>query len=306
MMIRCFRRCRSATTGWAAMFPVFSFPLILSLSAGPTRGADVDLRAALEQANQAMADQDYPAAVKAYQKAIEADPDQPGLAYNLGVAAYKQGQLEEAKDRFTQALQNATPNVEARAKFNLGNVAYAQALKKVQAAPEAIQLLRSAVAHYRDALEVRPDDVDARANIESAWLLLDKLRQQQEKQKKQSKDQSKKNSKDQEKKNDSQQEKNKDKNGDQKRDDQKKSAPQSQPSENRDQQQKDQQKTESSASDPDKSESREGTPQPVQAKPMTREEAERLLQSVRDRERARRLQVAERIREKPVTVKRDW
>jgi hypothetical protein len=74
--------------------------------------------------------------------------------------------------------------LEARIKFNRGSVTYASGLKGASNPPEVIGLLKSAIVHYRDALELDPEDDDARINIEFGQQLirnlLEKLNQQQE------------------------------------------------------------------------------------------------------------------------------
>jgi len=278
---------------------------VFSAVAAPDAGAsDASVREHVAQANEALSRGDYAGAVQAYSKAQEGDPESPEIAYNLGVAAYRQGDMAKAKEQFLRALRTGDANLEAKAKFNLGDVAYAQALAKKSAIPEAIQSLRTAVANYRDALDVRTNDPDARANIEMAWLLIKKLEAQQ---KQQEQDKDKKQS---------------EQNGDEKQE-QKSDKPQSQPASqplsrpaaDQDQQedseqnrpdQRNKKQKDAGQSPPQGTDQQDAAPQPAQAKPLSQEEAERLLQSVRDRERERRLVLQARIKQKAVKTKKDW
>jgi Ca-activated chloride channel family protein len=116
--------------------------------------------------------------------------------YNRGVALYKQGQFEKAAAVFKGVLPRADRTLDAAARYNWGNCAYARGVAQARAGQvdPAIASLDEAIGHYRQALAVHPDDADARANVELASLLIRQLKEdkQQQQQKDQQKDQQKK------------------------------------------------------------------------------------------------------------------
>jgi Ca-activated chloride channel family protein len=106
--------------------------------------------------------------------------------YNQGVTQYREGQYAEARDSFTRSTAVADRALEARARFNLANCDYAEALalraENPDEADEAIAKLETAISHYRGAIEANPQDADARANAELAQLFIDQIQQEQEQQ----------------------------------------------------------------------------------------------------------------------------
>jgi Ca-activated chloride channel family protein len=81
-------------------------------------------------------------------------PDETGLAINLGSAYYGMRDFERADEAFGRAALAADPELRQQAIYNLGNSAYRQGR------------LEEAVALYQQALELNPDDADAKFNLE--------------------------------------------------------------------------------------------------------------------------------------------
>ncbi len=154
----------------------------------PARGqTEADARKKVDASMAALKAGEYEKALEGFRDAEVSFPESSELAYNRGVALYRLGSFDEAKAAFASALSTRDLALEQKAKFNLGNCAYSQALQKLTDYAGAIEELRRAIDYYRDALELDPDDQDARANIETAYLLvkdlLDKKKQEEEKQK---------------------------------------------------------------------------------------------------------------------------
>lgn len=188
-----------------------------------------------------------------------------------------------------------------------------------------IGLLDGAIGHYRDALALDATLVDARANIELAEQLKKQIKDQatsqpQSQQSQPSPEQDDKSQQDQ-----NQQNQNSSQPSSQPEDNRESSQsrpasqPQSQPSE--DQQQPDESEPQSQpapqsqpSSQPqpqpeDQAESQpadEEQPQPAMPINLTQEQAERLLQKVRDAEKARRQQLKAREAGKHKPVEKDW
>ncbi len=231
--------------------------------------------------------------------------------YNLGIAYYRIGNLENASQQFRQVIGSQNDAVAASARFNLGNARYAQALKVIN--PEktvedagdtglppsdtstrsgtsedienAIKLLQAAITQYRSSLRIMPTDEDARANIELAQNLIEQLQDQQQQEQQQP----------------------------QSAEDRDRSPTEMQAPEQR----KDETETETpdnkSAGELTAVNEQESTPEQQTTEPvaavsdqMTEEEARKLLQSIRDRDMLRRLRKQAAQRALRVPVERDW
>ncbi len=153
-----------------------------SLAADPETGRKV------AEANKTLAAGHVDDALKTYDAVGEHLPDSPELAYDRGVAYYRKGNRAKATENFEKALTTRDIALEARAKFNLGNCAYADALEKQNDAKAALDKLKTAIAYYKDAIAANPGDLDAKVNMETAQLfmkdLLDKEKKKQDEQKK--------------------------------------------------------------------------------------------------------------------------
>ena len=106
------------------------------------------------------------------EKQIE-NPKDPRLAYNIGNAYYRMGRFEEAAASYESLFDGETPWGEIPVEFagagwyNRGNALY------------RLGELEESVASYQKALELNPQDKEARKNLE---FVLRKLEEQQQKQ----------------------------------------------------------------------------------------------------------------------------
>jgi len=293
------------------MIRKMALSLVTTLVVAGAAAAEKSPRSLVATANRAYAAVDYEKALAGYNEAELAMPESPEIAYDQGLARYKLGDLSAARNLFLRALSTRDLGLEANAKFNLGNVAYSSALEKVSAPKEALENLKQAISHYRDSLELRPDDEDAKANIHMAQLLmkdlLDKLKKQQEQQKKDQQDKQDQNKQDQKDQKDQQQQSSQD---DQKSDENQQQQDQDQQSDQKsDQQEKsdDQKQPQGSIDRKDQPDSDNQQAKPMESsREMTKDEAERLLQAVRDKERKRREDKARRLRARRAPVLKDW
>ncbi len=213
------------------------------------------------EGNDAFARGKYDQAAKQYTEAQISDPTQKVLDYNLGAALYKQGKHEDSLTAFRKAYNDDNADLVADAHYNAGNALFMQ--KK----------LDEAIVEYTEALKIRPDDEDAKFNLELARRLL----QQHEDQEKQDKDQQ---------------------NQDQQQDQQQCDNPQDQKQDQQDQQDQqgqqekpeEQKKEEEKAGAKDEQEKKEDQPKEEQAaaarekedmKELTPEQAARILDSLK-------------------------
>lgn len=118
-------------------------------------------------------------AAEAYERALQALPDEPRVLFDLGDAFYGQRRYNEALEHYTKALQAGTPELEAKLKYNLGLVKYQQAIESVQTFQNALMHLEAAMSYFRSVLDLEPDHADARYNLELSLFLQDRIRQQQ-------------------------------------------------------------------------------------------------------------------------------
>ncbi|MCO6047760.1 hypothetical protein NG895_27975 [Aeoliella sp. ICT_H6.2] len=174
------------------MKTLFSIVLLTIGSAGPLYAAEAnqDVATQLNSANALLRDGDVEGAMAAYQQLEQLGPPSAALIYNHAVAQYRHGDVAAAAEQFKSVAASDDDAIAAKARFNLGNCDYVSALQLVeQDRPAAIDRLRSAIEHYRSALDVDTADAEARANIELAAQMIDRLqeeeRQEQEQQQEQ-------------------------------------------------------------------------------------------------------------------------
>ena len=266
----------------------------------------------VEAAQQAMVAERYHDASDLYEKAGSLLPEAAEIPYNMGVAAYRQGDLARAVELFDQArLLARDPSMQARTAYNLGTASAGQAMQSQALDPAvaesrlqgATETLRSAMKHFREAIAADPLDQDARANGELAWTWLQQLeelqeqmQQQGQENQEQDQDPNEDQNQDQQQQGDQQQQQDQQQQGEQQQQDR--------------QQQTGQQEQEQPAPSEAGNDQQQDRPDERQASaertPMSREEAERLLQSVRDKEARRRAELARIQAAGSPPVDKDW
>ncbi|MCP4068083.1 MAG: hypothetical protein GY741_07360 [Phycisphaeraceae bacterium] len=256
------------------------------------RGSATEIRTAIEAARASMASEDWAKAADAWSEVERLDPTAAAAIYNLGVARYRDGDPQAAADAFERAARFGDADLAARSMYNEGTARYAAALETLgedtetsdpKAMQETIERVERSLEHFKDALDADQENRDARINAELAARLIRRLEEVQQQQEQQQQGQQQQ--------------------------DQQQQDQQQQDQQQQDQQQQDQQK------DSEQEDDAEATPSSSEASDdaeaseprMTREEAERLLQSVRDKERQRRREKAEAEERRPKKpVERDW
>lgn len=248
------------------------------------------------------------ATLRANAQALLTKPDaRAESVYNAGVNMYRAGEFELAGELFAAAASNAKAMIAARSMYNRGTTSYAQSLKSMQTAGEnpqpapdaqqaVIESLERSLRELKDAVRADPTNIDARANAELAYRVLKDLKKEQEKQQQKDEQKQDEEKKDEEKKDD-------EKKDDQKEDDEKKDG------DKKDDQKKDGEKKDEKKQDQPKpsDDKPQDKPQDKQdSKPMTKQDVERLLQKIRDRERARILDKLEHERARTKPAPKDW
>jgi tetratricopeptide (TPR) repeat protein len=117
------------------------------------------------QGNQLYAGQQYDQAMLSYQDAQAELPEQAELHYNIGNTLHRTGNYARAISETLQLRPDAPANLLTAAAYNLGNSLY------------RLEQYADAVEAYKQALRLKPDDLDAKVNLE---LALRKLQEEQE------------------------------------------------------------------------------------------------------------------------------
>ena len=223
------------------------------------------------QGNRLFHEGKFEEALEYYRKAQVERPDAPELRFNAGDAYFKKNAFQDALQEFGHALKSKDPALLSRAYYNLGNVHVRQ------------QNLQQAVEAYKRSLSIAPDDLDAKVNLE--WVL-EKMREQ-EKNQNQNREQQENREDGQERKEEGKQRNNEDRKDDGSPE-QRPERPNQDPDGNRDRQNRE---------SPDDRQQDQGRPnessggqtgnrqegQPESGE-LGREEAERLLDAMKDRE----------------------
>jgi Ca-activated chloride channel family protein len=130
----------------------------------------------IERGNRLYRSGDYAEAVDAYRAALEDGEDTPVLRYNLGTALLKLGRYPEAEEHLRAALDAVDPSTREWVYYNLGQ-RFLEDARRAQDPEATGALYDAAVESYRQALRLRPEDVDAKWNYE---LALQEREQQQQ------------------------------------------------------------------------------------------------------------------------------
>ncbi|MEM8678073.1 MAG: hypothetical protein AAGF97_01855 [Planctomycetota bacterium] len=139
--------------------------------------------ARVNEGTQALLEGDYDEALLNYSQIETTSRSQEHtetVAFNRAVAHYRKGELGTARTLFDQTATAGDRTLAAKARFNLGNCDYAEALQQQETdRPAAIESLRRAIGNYRQSLQVNRHDQDARSNIELASRLIQALEQEE-------------------------------------------------------------------------------------------------------------------------------
>lgn len=143
----------SRQVAWPALLP-------LSLLLGGFVWGEARQKA--QQAEQAYAQGQYGAAAELYSDAVRAGADDAAALYGLGTAQHAAGDHARAVGTLGEALRRADePAMKERILYNRGNALFR--LNKIEEAAKA----------YEEALQLDPEDDDARHNLEVCRRLLE-------------------------------------------------------------------------------------------------------------------------------------
>ncbi len=139
----------------------------------------------VRDANKLYAEGKYEDAAAAYNAALVDRPDSAELHFNLGDATYKQGKYEEAVNAFQKVETAGDPKRESRVAYNVGNASFRKGQALEQTEPQkALGLYAEALASYRRALGLDPDDEEPKFNHEYVRKIIEDVKKRLEEQKK--------------------------------------------------------------------------------------------------------------------------
>ena len=256
----------------------------------------------------------YDEALVEYNKALTDKPESAIINFNIGSARYKKGQYDEAIKAYSKALISEDRKLEASANYNIANAKFRQGQTK-QAADlaGAIAEYKTALDYYKRAMELDPEDKDAKLNHEFVERmlkdLLDKLKKQQEEQKKKQEEQDKQEKKSEgDKSKEGEDKGEKEKAGQKQKDQQQQDVKQNEAEQQKAEQEKaEQEKAEQEKAEQEKAQAAgDGLQKQMPAGEMTKEEANALLEDIRRQEQSDREENKQRRPAGYVGVEKDW
>ncbi len=124
-----------------------------------------------KKGNEAYEKGEYETAEKLYRTALDTDPDNVDIYFNLANALAKQGKTEEAIQTFMEYRSLAeSPEKKAIADYNIGSV-LADGEK-----------WKPAAQHFKNSLKLNPSDLDTKHNYERALAEANKENEQEQEQ----------------------------------------------------------------------------------------------------------------------------
>ena len=227
--------------------------------------------------------QNYEAAEKYYNSILSTDSDNPEAHFGKGSSLFMQDDLKNAEIKFNESLASSETLLKSKAFYNLGNISYKN--KK----------LNDALQFYKKALELNPNDDEARYNYEFIKYQKDpEEKKDEEKKDEEKKDEEKKDEekKDDEKKDD--EKKDEEKKDDEKKDDEKK-----------DEEKKDEEKKDDEKKDEEKDENSQSQQKPLdEKKSQDLKKAESILDALKNDEKVMQKQQLQRFKTKKLL--KDW
>ena len=107
-------------------------------------------------------------AKKYYEQILNTRENDAEASLGLGASLYQLGDIPNASKSFEDALHAKNSDIQDRAYYNLGNVLYSQ------------QKMEESIAFYRKALELNPNDEDAKFNYELAKYVAQQQQEQEQ------------------------------------------------------------------------------------------------------------------------------
>ena len=225
----------------------------LAIMIMPTPGAAQAGRDQVAEGNRLYDEGRFDEAHQMYLEALRENPESSLIRFNSGNALYQSQDFQRAMEAYQQAIESGDPELAGAAWYNLGNSLYRG------------QQLEPSLEAFKQALRLDPDDADAKHNLERVLDRMQQEEQEQDQQGDQQQDQ------DQQDENDTQQS--------QQEQDQQGQDQEDQEGEDQQDSEQDRRPPPEGGDQPPPEGEQEQQPQPGE---MTPEEAERLLDAIRE------------------------
>ncbi len=143
---------------------------------------------AISQGNQLYRQGKFNQAIELYDQALTDSPQVLEPKFNKANSYYRLDDIDNASDLYREvAAESKDMKLVTRAKYNLGNCAFQQGSKQKDSNfQKAIDEMKTAIGHWRNVLDIEPENQKAAKNIEVARLtikdLLDQIKNQQKQQ----------------------------------------------------------------------------------------------------------------------------
>lgn len=133
---------------------------------------------AVQEGNRLYGEGNYAAALERYRAADRYRPGDDVIQFDQGNAIAKSFDFEAAVEHYTVAAKTDDPLLASQVQYNLGVVKYRQAFDALQTFQDAMSYTQAAIRHWRESLELRPGQEQARYNLELAYRLIDEIEAQ--------------------------------------------------------------------------------------------------------------------------------
>lgn len=116
----------------------------------------------VRQGNELYSLNKYTEALDAYNTALALSPENASIVFNTGAVLHQQKKYDQAIESFTKVIASAEGNeLKEKAYYNMGNSLFMQGVDRGD-----VNKLAEAIESYKKALELNPDDQDAKYNLE--------------------------------------------------------------------------------------------------------------------------------------------
>ncbi len=252
-----------------------------------------------EEGRQHYGEGEYDEAISKFTDAQLHLPESDSLNFNIANTHYKVGKLPEAEKSYKGILDSKDVTLKAKANYNMGNTMFKQGKLN-----EALDFYKKAIKLTEKESGTNGDEMkgvreDAKYNYEFVQKKMEEMKQEQQ-EREEKEEQDKQEKQDQEK-----------------QDDQKQGEEQEEKQEEKDPEQQEQQQQEKEQEEQDKSnkgeqenepppENEKSPSQPYEKKDMTKEEAERILDALRQSERSAREMQEKEKESTPYMIEKNW
>ena len=125
----------------------------------------------------------YDEAMQQYTDVLIELPKSPYVHYNVGASAYKKGDYESAVEAYTKSLSTDNPALEEKGYYSIGNCKYKQGERKENTdVTGAIKHYREALESYKRAIDLNSMNMDAKFNYEVVQRKIKELQDRQQQQ----------------------------------------------------------------------------------------------------------------------------